>query len=378
MNTLLRLILAFMLIIIFYPVPSNAETDEVTMMEQAKRHLSAGKLYFATSWLEKILKYHPKSPNREEVLLLLSKTYAASERYDKAAITLRTLLKEYPNEATSLDSKLLKLAEFGPQPEPASSVVATPFTQAKPAEKKSASSPVAELVKTPSKATRIDKNVPKSAAAPLIQSTPTVIKPMAATALLPTPAESTTKNITISPAAEPAMPNFDNVQLAGKPSKTTEILTYTLDIGAYADKSGMIDIMSKIYKTGLSTSLEQGLKKDQPIIRLYIGEFSDQESVRKEQEKLRNANIESYFLMSGSNKLQVFVGVYLDQDLASKELQRLSNLGISLSLKRTVVSIPTLLLSAGNFKTRELALDMAVELEKQGVKSSVIIQRPIL
>ncbi len=374
MSTLLRLILAFMLVVFFCPASSNAETDEVTMMEQAKHHLSAGKLYFATSWLEKILKYHPKSLKREEVLLLLAKTYAASERYDRAATTLRTLLKEYPKAAASLDSKLLKLAESHPQPEPASNIMAIPSAQAKPAERKSLSSPAAEPVKIPSTATTTLKNIPKSVVAPLIQSKPTVIKPAAA--LLPTTAESTAKMITIPQAAVPAPPNVENALSVGKPNKTTEIVTYTLDIGAYADKSGMIDTMSKINKAGLSTFLEQGLKKDQPIIRLYIGEFSDQESARKEQEKLRTTNVESYILMNGSNKLQVFVGAYLDQNLASKEQHRLSNLGINLSLKKVVVSVPTFLLSAGTFKTRETALEMAVELEKQGVKSSVVIQRP--
>lgn len=363
MNTFQRLILAFMLVIFFCPAPSNAENDEATMMKQAKHHLSTGKLYFATNWLEKILKYHPKSPNREEVLLLLSKTFAASGRDDRAAQTLRTLLKEYPKAGASLDSKLLKLAESGPQPEPDSSVIAIQSVQAKPADKRLISSPAANPAKVAATAATTTKTVPKLTAP---------LAPLAA------PAESTSKVIAIPPAPLSKSPNVENSRLAGKPDKADDIVTYTLDIGAYADKSGMMDTMRKINKAGLSTSLEQVLKKDQPIIRLFMGEFSDQESARKAQEKLRTAKIESYTLMSGNNMFQVFVGAYLDQNLASKEQQRLSNLGINLSLKKIAVSVPTFLLSAGSFKTRKTALQMAMELEKQGVKSSVVFQRPML
>ena len=492
MSILPRLILAFMLVIFFSPASSNAQTDETAMMEQAKLQLSAGKLYFATSWLERILKTYPKTLKREEVLLLLSKAYASSGRDERAAKTLRTLLKEYPKTVVSLDSTLLKLAESIPQPESVSTALTTPSVPTVQAEKKPTLSPPAEPAKVaattaktvnnipksaatpaestaksvivpptaapvtpnvekaqltgkpnkttetvksiqksatapliistppiikpavttallptpaesttktvtilpvavpatsnvektrlagmPNKSPETAKNIPKSAVTPPVQSTPPAIKPAVTTALLPTPAESTAKTVTILPIAVPATPNLEKPRLSRKPNKSDETVTYTLDLGAYVDKSMMIDTMSRINKAGLSPLLEQGLKMDQPIIRLYIGEFSDQELVRKEQEKLRNSNVHSYILMDGSKKLHVFVGAYLDQNVASKEQQRLSDLGINLSLKRVLVSVPTFLLTVGSFQSRVTALETAVKLEKQGVKSTVVIQMPL-
>ncbi|NTV48496.1 MAG: hypothetical protein HGB32_11995 [Geobacteraceae bacterium] len=499
MSTLIRLILAFMLVIFFGPASSNAQTDETAMMEQAKLQLSSGKLYFATSWLERILKTYPKTLKREEVLLLLSKAYAASGRDERAAKTLRTLLKEYPKAVVSLDPTLLKLADSIPLSESASTVIAIPSAPAAQAGKKPSSlPPPAEPAKTAATAATAVKIIPKSAAAsalpatpaestaktvitpptaapattimektrltkkpdkpaetvkdtqkttatPLMQSTPTAIKPAVTAALVPKTAESAVKTVTILPTDVSATPNIEKSRLAGKsdrstetarnvpkssvtpaiqstqtvikPSatnvlrtspaestaktnaivpivipvtpnvppprlaekadKSTENVTYTLDLGTYVDKSMMIDTMSKINKAGLSPLLDQGLKMDQTIIRLYAGEFSDQESARKVQEKLRAANVNSYIINDGSKIMHVCVGAYLDHDFASKELQRLSGLGINLSPKRVVVSLPTFLLTVGSYNSRETALEMARELKKQGVKSTVVIQMPM-
>lgn len=432
MSTLLRLILVFMLVIFFAPATSNAQTDETAMMEQAKLQLSSGKLYFATSWLERILKTYPKALKREEVLLLLSKAYNASGRDERAAKTLRTLLKEYPKAVASLDPALLKLADSAPLAESASTVTAiisAPTTPAAQTGKKSSLSPTAEPVKVATTATTAVKNVPKSAtlsalpakpteslakavitppttapatpimektrltkkpdnpteatkdiqktsATPIMKSTPPVIKPAVTAALVPTTVESAVKTDTILPIVIPVPTNVRNDLLAEKANKSIETATYILDLGAYVDKSMMIDTMIKINKAGLSPLLNQGSKMDHTIIRLYAGDFSDQVSARMEQEKLQAANVNSYIINDGNKIMHVCVGAYLDHDFASKELQRLSGLGIKLSQKKVVVSLPTFLLTVGSYNSRETALEMARELKKQGVKSTVAIRMP--
>ena len=158
------------------------------------------------------------------------------------------------------------------------------------------------------------------------------------------------------------------------PDDVAETVTYTLKIGEYVVKSAMADAKRKIKKTGLTPVVEQGPKSNEPMIRLYFGEFSNQATARKEQNKLRAAKADSFILMDGDRRFHVYAGSYIDQKGAKKEQRRLAALGIKLSLKQVVVPVPTYLLTAGSFPTEEAALEKAVELEKWGVKS-VVIQR---
>ena len=93
MNTLRRLILITLLVLSLGPVASHAQTDEASMLEQAKEHYRAKNYYFACTWLERVLKEYPATSRREEVLSMISKSYALTGRDEKAAEALHTLLK---------------------------------------------------------------------------------------------------------------------------------------------------------------------------------------------------------------------------------------------------------------------------------------------
>lgn len=131
--------------------------------------------------------------------------------------------------------------------------------------------------------------------------------------------------------------------------------------------------MSKISKVGISPALGQGPKAVKLLIRLQIAEFTNQDLARKEQQKLRAANIDSYVRTEEGQKARVYTGSYSDENTALKEQKRLAGMGISSSLKKTESTVATFLLSAGSFSTREAALEMAAKLEKEGVKSTVAI-----
>ena len=123
---------------------------------------------------------------------------------------------------------------------------------------------------------------------------------------------------------------------------------------------------------GLSPVVKQGPKRKEPMIHLYVGEFSDQESAKKELNTLRDAKADGFISKNGERSFLVYAGSYFEQKGAAKEQQRLAVLGIKVSLKQVVVSVPTFLLTAGSFPTREAALKKAAELEKEGLKSVVI------
>lgn len=107
-----RMLLVSVLLFVFCcPFASYAESDEDAMMANAKSHYQSGGYYFATTWLERILKNWPDTPQREEVLLMMANAYAATGRDEKALRTVKTLLKEFPQSKGKLDPSVLKFVE---------------------------------------------------------------------------------------------------------------------------------------------------------------------------------------------------------------------------------------------------------------------------
>ena len=224
MRTLRCLVLASLLVLFLCPISSHAQTDEESMLARARQHFSKGNYYLATTWLERIIKKYPATPRREEVLLMASKAYDLTGQDEKAAQTLRTLLKDYPEAAKSLDPRLLKLAGYGPpesaspdpaaQPapaaptvntaappptvEPAASAAAVPSEQVpKPAEPSPAPSPQAVAVSPPATAEPAEKT-----------TAPTVAEPAA-----PRPATATVPQILLSRMSAIAMTIRKNIDL---------------------------------------------------------------------------------------------------------------------------------------------------------------------
>lgn len=183
MRTLRSLILVSFLVLLLSPVASHAETDENSMLEQARQQFSSGNYYFATTWLERLLKNYPATPHRKEILVMMAKSYDATERDEKAAEAVRTLMKDYPDAAATLDSRLLKLAGYNPPPGSASSGTAVPPAHIEPDAKTAAM-----------------QKVPKPAEPSQVPSSPPVpLTPPAQTG-------SSVKTAASPPVIEPAAP----------------------------------------------------------------------------------------------------------------------------------------------------------------------------
>jgi len=386
MNTLRRLILTSLLVVFLCPFASYAKSDEASMLEIARQQYQTGSYYFATTWLERILKSYPATTQREEVLVMMSKSYASTNREKKAAQALLTLLKDYPNAAATLDPELLKLVEYSKPPvlavaETAETAVPTAPTEAavKMAATTSAAQPEAsplppaappatsEATAAPEVAVLSVQEAPKPVEPPPVSAPPPVL------AVGPAPEEAVLKTAPLPLAEEPATREVPAGNTAKVEVKAYETGVYTLEIGEYVLMSAMDEAKRKIKKVGLSPQVEPGQKRKEPMIRLYVGGFPNQQSASKVLGRLRAANTDSFVLMEGA-RFQVYAGSYFDQKGATREQRRLAALGLKLTQKKTVVSVPTYLLTASSFPTRDAAMDMALQLEMQGLKS-VVTQR---
>ena len=112
MSTLRKLMLTSLLVLFLCPLVSYAQTNETTMLKQAREQYLTGNYYFATTWMERILKEYPSTSKREEILVLLLKAYASTGRDAKAAQTLDTLVKQNPKAVDTLDPNILKAAGY--------------------------------------------------------------------------------------------------------------------------------------------------------------------------------------------------------------------------------------------------------------------------
>lgn len=150
-------------------------------------------------------------------------------------------------------------------------------------------------------------------------------------------------------------------------------VSYTLLVGESVVKSALAEVGKKLSSAGLEPVLVPGPKKQEPRIRLFVGEFSTQEAARKELKRLHALKISGFFLAT-EGKFQVYAGSFSDEKGAERERLRLVGLGVKPTLKPALVGVQTFLLTIGTFPSRAAALARERELEKQGVTATVIEQ----
>lgn len=163
-----------------------------------------------------------------------------------------------------------------------------------------------------------------------------------------------------------------NGNKAEKVESAAKGATFTVMLGDYMEKVELAEAGKKIRNVGLSAVVKQGAKKKEPMIRLLVGEFPDQDAARRELAKLRNITRDCFVLKNEKRQYSLYAGTYHDQKSATREQERLAAQGVKTSREKKTVSVPTFLLTAGSFPTREAAMKEAVKLEKEGLKPVII------
>lgn len=146
---------------------------------------------------------------------------------------------------------------------------------------------------------------------------------------------------------------------------------YTLRIGEYVVPAAMEKDKAKVRAAGLTPVVTEGGRKKESMVRLFFGEFADQVTARNELQRLRDATVDGFVLNEGG-KHQVYAGSYFVEERALKEQQRLEALGFRMTLRKASVTVPTLLLTAGKYGSRDEALKDAARLKKKGLAPAVV------
>lgn len=173
--------------------------------------------------------------------------------------------------------------------------------------------------------------------------------------------------------APPKAESSQQCQGQGIPGQTE---AYIVELGQYATKLTLEDAKKRAQRSGIAYFVEQGPKHKEPMTRVHIGEYANQQAAKKTLDKLRAVNAEHFVLQDKTGKLNIYAGSFADPKAALKEQQRFASLGIKSNLKQVMVSVPTYQLSAGCFLTEEAARKKVAELDKLGFKSVVVKKSP--
>lgn len=261
--------------------------------------------------------------------------------------------KPAPEKAKAEPAKVAK-KEAVPEKKAAPSPAEKTKGPAKPGEKKVAQAPAADKGKPAPR----EKEAKKAAPAP--EKPKAVVKKESAAPEKPK-------------AAKPAPVKMAAVteKTAGKKTAAAGVGGYTLRVGEYVVATAMDKDREKIQEAGLTPVVRQGAKKKEPMVRLFLGEFADRESANRELAKLRDDTVDGFVLNEGG-KYRVYAGSYFVHERAAREQERLAARGIRSTLRKTAVSVPTLLLTTGKFESRDEALKEAAKLRKKGLAPVVI------
>lgn len=426
----IRMLAVWMLLSVFCcPLMSHAQPDEAAMLATAKGHFQDGGYYYASTWLERILRNSPKTAQREEILVMLAKSYAATGREEKAARAVRTLLKDYPQAAAKLDQDMLKLAQesYAETPPLAASQAAeasapAPVASAVPAASATAQlteavtppsagaikAPVAVAVTAPAQSAASGQAIPdvaKQNVAPAAATVPDEVKapvkaeapvkadvaaPAVAIAATPGVAETAKPavalvatpavvQVAVAPSA-PASPvvvpvdalNAGETETACRDNSATVPGTYAIELGEFIGKNSLVRAKKAVKKAGLVPVVAQGRQKVAVMLRILMGEYHDEAAAKKMLNKLRKAGAECFMLKDKGRTFRVYAGSYFEHQAALDEQKRLLAQGLDSELREATVTVSTYLIDAGCFPTDQAAKGKLAELERLGLKGKVL------
>ncbi len=148
--------------------------------------------------------------------------------------------------------------------------------------------------------------------------------------------------------------------------------TYAIEVGEFIGKNALVKGKKAVKKAGLMPVVGPGGQKVEVMLRIQVGEFSDEGAARKMLNKLRKVNAGLFMLKDKGGTFRVYAGSYFEHQAALDEQKRLSGKGIRSELKEATVPVSTYVINAGCFATEQAAKEKLAELERLGLKGKVL------
>ncbi len=147
--------------------------------------------------------------------------------------------------------------------------------------------------------------------------------------------------------------------------------SYTLLAGVYVMEKSMLAEKAKLKSAGLVPVVMKGPKKEEPMNRLFMGEFDSYPEASLEMKKIKKITGDA-FILPEKGKFSLYAGSYFVKERAEKERDRLIKAGLKPVVRMSTVPVTTYRLTAGSYQSSKPAETEAGRLKKLGVKVSVV------
>lgn len=300
----------------------------------------------------------------------------------KKPLPLRDAASAQPADKLPLQQSPQAATKPAEQPKPPVAAAVAP-SQAKPVEKKpvAAAAPRSEPAKPtqPQKLAQAPKQEPPKPSAAARQDQKALKKQET-----PKPEVAVKPGQKPLPTAPSAGQNGKNAALASSSKqKVTETKTepkalaarkkgpWTLVVGSYVVEEKLAEDMTRVKGQGLPATMASGGRRSTTMYRLVFGSFPDSATSQQAIARLKKNGASPFSIQKGSSHI-VVAGSYSMQDRANQEQQRLASSGITVTIQKTNVAIPTRKLTAGTYTDRAEAEAALKKLKKAAIGTPVI------
>jgi hypothetical protein len=169
------------------------------------------------------------------------------------------------------------------------------------------------------------------------------------------------------PSAKAAKP----AATAKKPAAKHKGGAYALLVGDFVPDPTFQAVQAKLKKCGIAPLRKSTITAPEPMNRLFVAQFTDQDIAEAELQKLKKLTADA-FLIADNGTYSLFAGSYFTESKTASELKRLNAKGVTPVVKKARISIKVTRLTAGSYATSAEARRDALRLKKQGVDVRVI------
>ena len=146
---------------------------------------------------------------------------------------------------------------------------------------------------------------------------------------------------------------------------------YRLLVGDYGPGKPLDAVLAKLKKSGITPVQKKVVQAVEPMNRLFVAEFGDQDSAEAELQKLRKLTGDA-FLLPDNGKYILYAGSYLSSGVAASEMKRLASRGVTTVVRQSRVTGKVTRVAAGNYAGTAEARSDAARLKKLGIAASLV------
>jgi SPOR domain len=147
--------------------------------------------------------------------------------------------------------------------------------------------------------------------------------------------------------------------------------SYTLLIGDFVPDKTLTAVLTKLKKNGIDPVKNELVSATEPMNRLYVGEYTDQDIAVAELQKLKKLTEDAFIIAEGSY-YSLYAGSYFTASRLKLETIRLAAKGVKTVVRTVPLKIMVTRIRAGNYASLESARKAAHDLNSMGLKVSVV------